>query len=346
MDASRVSQVAVLGAGTMGAGIAGEFARNGCQVQLLDASAAVLGNALKQVASAQDALVNAGQLSDAAAEAAMECITTTQSIETACWAADLVVEAVSEDLTLKQKLFQNVSEVTSDSAILTSNTSGLSISAIAEATPCPERVAGMHFWNPPHLVPLVEVTRAVGTAEATTDLLMALCRRIGKRPVLVQHDIPGFIGNRLQFAVMREALHLMSLGIASAEDIDTAMTAGPGLRYGLLGPLRTADLGGLDVFGSICEYLFPELSASTEPPPLLAELVEQGKLGAKSGEGFYNYAGDARDAVIAQRDRVLLGFLEVLKREQEAGHHGNTSDRCDPGVAKPNAQGSNLSEGS
>jgi len=157
---------------------------------------------------------------------------------------------------------------------------------------------------------------------------MGICRRIGKRPILVRHDVPGFVGNRLQFAVLREALHILSEGIASAEDIDAAMTAGPGLRYGLLGPLRTADLGGLDVFLAISTYLFAELNSDSSPPVLMEKLVKEGRLGAKTGGGFYEYSEEESSEIIAQRDRVLLGFLKVLKEEGSPRNTRNIRKGC------------------
>jgi 3-hydroxybutyryl-CoA dehydrogenase len=144
---------------------------------------------------------------------------------------------------------------------------------------------------------------------------MAEARRLGKSPIVVRRDAPGFVGNRLQFAVMREALHILSEGIASAQDIDTAMKTGPGLRYGILGPLETADLGGLDVFLAITRYLLPELNSKTSPPAVLQELVEHGKLGAKSGEGFYTYGGSVLADKLSARDRLLLRFLDALENE-------------------------------
>ena len=315
MKADDISCVAVIGAGTMGAGIAGELARAGCRVRLVDVSDAVLDRALACVADAQQALIHAKRLSKRRASSALKRITATTRLEDACDGVQLLVEAVSEDLSVKRRMFAQFDTLCPRRAVLASNTSGLSITAIARATRRPRLVAGLHFWNPPHIIPLVEVTRGNETAAGTARMLMDLCRRIGKRPILVRHDVPGFVGNRLQFAVLREALHILSEGIASAEDIDTAMTAGPGLRYGLLGPLRTADLGGLDVFAAISAYLFAELSTADKPPHVLPELVAKGKLGAKSGAGFYRYAKADRDGFLARRDRVLLGFLDVLARE-------------------------------
>jgi 3-hydroxybutyryl-CoA dehydrogenase len=174
----------------------------------------------------------------------------------------------------------------------------------------------MHFWNPPHLVPLVEIVNGEKTSEATAKLLLDLGRRLGKKPILLRRDIPGFVGNRLQFAVLREALHLLAAGVASAEDIDTAMSAGPGVRYGLLGPLRIADLGGLDVFLAISQYLFGELSSERLPPKILSDLVNRGRLGAKSGRGFYEYAAGEGQRLVTERDRRLIGFLRVLGQDR------------------------------
>ena len=316
MEAQDLSKIAVIGAGTMGAGIAGIFARAGCEVRLVDLDDQVLQRGMEQLSNTQRALITANLLSTEEAEAAFKRIIPLTDLETACDGVQLLIEAVSEDMAVKQRMFRRFDSLCPERAVLASNTSGLSITEIARATGRPDLVAGMHFWNPPHIIPLVEVIKGKETSDATAELLMAICRRIGKRPILVRHDVPGFVGNRLQFAVLREALHLLSEGIASAEDIDAAMTCGPGLRYGLLGPLRTADLGGLDVFLAISTYLFAELSSDTEPPALMAELVKQGKLGAKTGGGFYPYGEKELSEIIAQRDRVLLGFTKALTEKE------------------------------
>jgi 3-hydroxybutyryl-CoA dehydrogenase len=317
MNAKDIRIATVIGAGAMGAGIAGELARLGCTVRLMDVTPNLLRRGVASARAAARALVEAGRISRSASERALKRIGTTTSLAEACRDTDLVVEAVSEDLALKRRLFRQFEGLCPAHAILASNSSGLSITRIAAATRRPERVAGLHFWNPPHIIPLVEVTQGRRTSAATAARLMRICRRMGKRPIRVRRDIPGFVGNRLQFAVLREALHLLAAGVASAEDIDTAMTAGPGLRYGLLGPLRTADLGGLDVFSAISRYLFAELSAARKPPALLAALVRAGRLGAKTGAGFYAYTNAGRQRIVARRDRVLLGFLKVLDHHNE-----------------------------
>lgn len=327
MNAQDISRVAVIGAGTMGAGIAGEFARASCEVRLVDMNQDLLRRGMKRLNDAQKALIEAKLLSAREAEAALKRIRPLTCLETACDQVKLLVEAVSEDIALKRDMFRRFDELCPRGAVLASNTSGLSITKIAGATRRPELVAGMHFWNPPHIIPLVEVTKGKETSDSTAELLVEMCRRIGKCPILVRHDVPGFVGNRLQFAVLREALYILSEGIASAEDIDTAMTAGPGLRYGLLGPLRTADLGGLDVFFAISSYLFAELSSDISPPALMEGLVKRGQLGAKTDGGFYHYSEEELSQIIAQRDRVLLGFLKVLREEgsprnTRKGHKG------------------------
>ncbi len=313
MKAQDISKVAVIGAGTMGAGIAGEFARAGCDVSLMDMDEKLLERGENKLRDAQEVLINAGLLSSGKAAASLKRIRYLTSLKAACDQVHILIEAIFENMALKKKMFRQFDDLCPKHAILASNTSGLSITEIALATKRPELIAGMHFWNPPHIIPLVEVTKGKESSESTVKLLVAVCHRIGKRPILVRHDVPGFVGNRLQFAVLREALYILSKGIASVEDIDTAMTAGPGLRYGLLGPLQTADLGGLDVFFAICKYLFPELNSAKNPPALLAELIKKGKLGAKTGDGFYTYSEKELKNIITRRDKVLLGFLKVLK---------------------------------
>jgi len=317
--AQDVERVCIVGAGTMGANIAGEFARIGCDVRIADLNQRQLNNGMSILKNSQKALVDAKCLTQREARCALKRITWTINITSACDNIDLLIEAVSENMSLKKKMFCQFDRLCPKRTVLASNTSSLSISDIAAATKRPHRVAGMNFWNPSHIIPLVEVTKGKETSQATAKLLIDVSRRINKRPILVNHDIPGFVGNRLQFAVFREALHLLSEGIASAEDIDAAMTAGPGLRYSLLGPLRTADLGGLDVFHAISGYLFDELSVAKEPPALLSDLVKRKKLGAKTGHGFYKYTKAGVKKTIAQRDKVLIEFLRILKKERAHG---------------------------
>lgn len=318
IDAASISKVTVIGFGTMGAGIAQRFAECGYDVVATDTTQEQIDSGLALIKRNRRTLIEFGLLDDDA-EKSEQRLTTTLSFEEAVRHAQLVVEAVPEILDLKLEVFAKLDTLCAPDAYLASNTSGLSITKIASSTSEPERVAGYHWWNPPHVIPLVEVTKGERTSDDTVTALVEIAKRLGKRPIVVHRDLPGFVGNRLQFAVFREALHLLAEGIATAEDIDTAMSAGPGLRYGLLGPLRTADLGGLDVFDAVGSYLFKELSAADEPPVLLSEMVKQGKLGAKAGQGFYDFAGQSLPEIAAQRDRVLLGFLKVLQEAKKSG---------------------------
>lgn len=315
MKAKPIASAAIIGAGTMGAGIAGLFARAGSNVTMVDLDKARLEAGLKRLDLAQQALVDAGRLSLEQSRAALDRVLITTSVPEVCESADIVLEAVIEDMDIKKDLLKHVEASAPPSAILASNTSGLSITSLAAATQRPDRVVGMHFWNPPHLVPLVEVTRGRETSSTTANAVMDAARRLGKKPILVRRDVPGFVGNRIQFAVLREALHLLAEGVATAEDIDTAVSAGPGLRWAYMGPLRTADFGGLDVFNAISEYLFADLAEDKSPPGDLPDLVGSGHLGAKSGKGFYTYEGKDLGEAIRQRDRVLLGFLKALESQ-------------------------------
>jgi 3-hydroxybutyryl-CoA dehydrogenase len=320
--ADRVKTAVVVGAGTMGAAISGLLARAGLVVRLVDRTQDLLDRGLRSLRASHLTLEEAGVLTPEQARVAESRVRPLTSLGDACDGTDLLVESITENLALKQETLAAADGVCAPSVIFASNTSGLSITRLAEATRRPHLVAGMHFWNPPHIMPLVEVVRGEQTSDGTADALLQLARRLGKRPILVRRDVPGFVGNRLQFAVLREALHLLESGVASAEDIDTAMTAGPGLRYGQVGPFATADLGGLDVFHAICGYLFEELAAGREPSPLLGGLVAEGKTGVKAGRGFYDYPAGEAPRLLARRDRLLLAFLEALAREPAGGKDG------------------------
>lgn len=171
----------------------------------------------------------------------------------------------------------------------------------------------MHFWNPPHIIPLVELIRGNETSDETVNLVLELIKMIGKEPVVVKKDAPGFIGNRLQFAVFREALNIVESGIADIEDVDKAMKFGPGFRYPIIGPLETADLGGLDTFYYISSYLFNDLSDAKEPNEILKELIDKKELGVKTKKGFYDYSNGRDEEVIKKRDKMFFKMLKYIK---------------------------------
>ena len=310
MNASALSHVVIAGAGTMGASLAQIFAQAGIQVTLWNRSQAGLDRAAALIRSNQSALVAAGRLSADDSNALMERIVPTT--EYACFpTASFLLESIAEDLTLKQDFFRRISTLVPVDCILTTNTSGLSISAIGSAVAEPVRFCGMHWINPPHLVPLVEVIQGTDTGDGTMDFVYALAQRLRKKPIRAK-DLPGFIMNRLQLALLREALALVDSGAATAEDVDAAVKYGLGLRYACVGPFETMDLGGVDIFCRIANYLLADLDDRKDTPPLLQTLTEQGACGVKSGHGFYDYSGEKAAAALENRDQKFIRVLDAL----------------------------------
>ena len=282
-----IRTVAVIGAGTMGHGIAQVAAQAGCTVRLADAQAGAAERALGRVRVNLDGAVERGKLDPAARDAVLGRLQPCADARAAAEGADAVIEAVPERLDLKQALFRELEDVVDEAAILATNTSSLSIGAIAAGARRPGRVIGMHFFNPVHLMKLVEVVVHAGVAAATTDRVLALGRAMDKDPIVVQ-DSPGFASSRLGLALGLEAMRMLENGVASAEDIDKAMALGYNHP---MGPLRLTDLVGLDVRLAIAEYLHGALGSPVfEPPGILRRLVGEGKLGKKAGQGFYAWA--------------------------------------------------------
>lgn len=305
--------VLVVGAGLMGAGIAQIFALAGHQVSLVDTAVQVRATALDRCRTQCAALVAAGLLTAAEVEAAAARVAVHAELDAALAAApvpQLVVEAAAEHLAMKRMLFAALDRATPPTTILGTNSSGLSIGAIAEGLAHPERVCGVHFWNPPLLLPLVEVVCGPATSAATVRRARALLEGAGKRPVVVRRDVPGFIGNRLQHALQREAMALVAEGVATAEDVDLVVTQGFGRRLGVVGPLAICDLAGLDLVLDVDTYLLRDLNASPEPSPLLVDLVADGSLGVKTGAGFHQWTSTEIDRVIAARDAALVDALQ------------------------------------
>lgn len=315
MEISDITRVGVVGAGTMGSGIAELFAESGYEVIWYNRSETGMQRGLARVRSNQRTLVHHKILTPADAEAAMARLSPTGDLE-ALSTVPLISESVAEDLAIKRELWGKLDRLCRPETILTTDTSGLPITSIAAAVSNPARFAGMHFNNPPHLMPLVEIIRGDGTSDATCALLHALAQRLHKQPILVWKDVPGFIMNRLHVALIREALHLVEAGVASAADVDTAVKSGLGLRWAFTGPMEFMDLAGLDLSKKICGYLFSALSDAKEPSKLLQELVAAGKLGAKSGAGFYDYPAGKTQRIVDDRDEKLLKLLQ-LKSQSE-----------------------------
>jgi 3-hydroxybutyryl-CoA dehydrogenase len=283
--ANYVRTAAVLGAGTMGHGIAQALATCGIATTLVDLDRAALDKGLAAVAKNLAVGVEKGKVAPQAREAALALLSGSSDLEAAAKSAEVVVEAVPEKLELKRSIFERLDRVCASDALLATNTSSLSIAKIAEACRRPERVLGMHFFNPVHLMKLVEVVRAERTSDDAARLALELARRMGKEPIDVK-DSPGFASSRLGLVIGLEAMRMLEAGVASAEDIDKAMTLGYGFP---MGPLRLTDLVGLDVRLSIAEYLSQEIGPCFTPPRILREKVARGELGKKTGVGFYTW---------------------------------------------------------
>lgn len=292
----------MLGAGVMGRNIARVLAGGGAEVVLFSRSAATLG-------SARDTLRD---LDGAGAR-----LTYVNDLAEAVGGADLVLESVPEALSLKVALLRDVERSIADDAVIATNTSSLPLDRLADELRRPERFLGWHWFNPAHLIPLVEVIPAPATDPAVLRWSVETLSAMGKRPLALPVAIDGFLANRLQYAVIREALALVEAGAATPEQIDAVITDCLGPRWAVIGPMRSSDLAGIATAAAVAAELFPKLSTADSPPPVLTGLLEQGRTGAAAGAGFYDYpdgAGAARE-----RDRLLGVVLAALAEAREAG---------------------------
>ncbi len=286
----KIETIAVLGAGTMGRGIAHVAALGGYQTRLFDIDEGVLDEAVTTVRRNLAKGVELGKVDAADAEAAGDRLATSSELASAVEEADLVIEAVPESMQLKVETFERVVEAAPERALLASNTSGLSITEMAAATGRPERFAGMHFFNPVHIMRLVELVRGLETSDETMARLHRVAERMGKQVVEV-NESPGFVTSRINALIGNEAFRMLESGVASAEDIDTALKLG--LNHPM-GPFELVDLVGLDIRLSILEFLHRTLGEGYRPSNLLRQYVEAGRLGRKVGRGVYEYDDDGR----------------------------------------------------
>ncbi|CAM3245691.1 3-hydroxyacyl-CoA dehydrogenase NAD-binding domain-containing protein [Sporolactobacillus spathodeae] len=296
-----IEKITIIGAGTMGRGLANLFTQNNVSVNIIDSSERALEQ-LRLVFPSQTA---------------QQTISFSQKMDTAC-DSDLVIEAVPEILDIKQSVFRKIEHHCSPKALIATNTSGLSISKIASVLDYPERALGTHFFMPADIMPLVEVVKGNKTTHETADRVIRFLTRIGKKPVLIERDVPGFVANRIQHALAREAIALLEAGVASAEDIDTVVRYSIGPRLAVSGPLEQRDLNGLDVHYAIACYLYPELENRTTPSDLLAEKVKKGMLGLKSGTGFYQWP-EKTSEIRQQKNNQLLRLLNWINQEEQGG---------------------------
>lgn len=306
-------RVVVIGTGAMGPGIAQLFALGGHPVTLVGRSPESVARGVRQIESYWPTLRQAGLVNEE--DVARALITAGTDLAAACRNADLVIEAIAEDLEAKQALFREVSALVPEEAILASTTSALSATAIAQAVTHPERYINTHFAQPAQLVLIVEVVPGEKTSPHVTRRTLDLLKGIGRVPV-VSADTPGFIWSRLQAAVLREVLAMVEQGVASPEDIDKVIKFGYAARLPAMGAFEHADLGGLDLMKSIMETIWPHLDNRTDPNQgLLGEMVASGRLGMKSGRGFYDWTERNPDELRRQRDAEIIRRSRILKEQ-------------------------------
>jgi 3-hydroxybutyryl-CoA dehydrogenase len=308
-------KAAAIGTGMMGPGIAVTFALGGLEATIVSRTDEGARAGVEK-AQAQLSELSAHGLADEreALEAAGR-IRGTSNLEESCGEADIVVESAPENLEFKQELFARLDAIARPDAVLATNTSGLSITAVASRCVRPERVMTAHFWNPPHVMPLVELVKGEQTSRELMEEVRALLVRCGKTPVMVEKDRRGQLGNRLQMALWREAVHIVEEGIATAAEVDLAARMGFGLRLPALGIFEHADAVGLNMVADIMNYVSADLYSERKAPPLLGRMVEEGSLGVKSGKGFYDWSQKSFEEVRRRRDGFLYEVLAARKRK-------------------------------
>jgi 3-hydroxybutyryl-CoA dehydrogenase len=307
----EIRNITIIGAGLMGHGIAQVFAGKGYNVILVDLNDGLLAQAIKNIRSNLALMADNGIGSCKDIDPVISRIRSTTDMSEATTDAHFVVEAVSENLNLKQKVFHELDRLCDREAILATNTSVISITEIASRAEFRDRIVGTHFWNPPHLIPLVEVVRGEDTSNETMDQTFSLLQAVGKHAVRINRDVPGFVGNRLQHALWREAISIVENGIADASIVDECIRFGFGLRLPVLGPIENTDMVGTDLVLAIHEYILKHLESSPEPSPLLKNMVKEGALGFKSGRGFQDWPKEKADK---SRKRLQEYLLEAIKK--------------------------------
>ena len=303
---------AVIGTGMMGPGIALTLALGGVRATVIGRTAVSAAAGMDRARAQGRTLVESELVSRADMDRAFEFLTASPDFDSS---VDLVIESAPEDMAFKQDLFARLDAETRPDAILASNTSGLSITAIASRCQRPERVLTTHFWNPPHLMPLVEVVKGERTSDEAVERVRALLAHCGKTPVVVKKDRPGQLGNRLQSALIREAVNIVAEGIADPEAVDLVAKNGFGIRLPAYGIFEHQDIVGLDLCSAIVDYVAKDLYNEPRAPERIRELVRDGELGVKTGRGFYDWSTKSADEVRARRDAFLVEVLRYRRRQ-------------------------------
>ena len=312
----EIRNVTVVGAGTMGHSLAQVFAQGGCNVWLNDVKEGILERGKKLIASNLDTLIELEVVEKGQKGPILDRIRTTVKLEEAGKKADFVIEAIIEDGPAKKEMFSRLDKICPPGTILASNTSYMDIFKFVE-TRRPDKVLIAHWFAPPHIVPLVEVVRGPQTSQETVDTVKALMLKMGKKPIVISKFLPGFIGNRLQSALGNEVLHLLDNGYATPEDIDTATKASFALRMPILGLVKRMDFTGLDLSQKIISNAIYKIPPQRTKSKSVDNLVEKGKLGVKTGSGFYEYGGRSTEEIMKERDIKLIKLREFLKKMGE-----------------------------
>jgi 3-hydroxybutyryl-CoA dehydrogenase len=312
-----MEKLSIIGCGTMGHSIALSAAWTGFDVKVGGINEEDLSRADKGLQNKLSVMVENELVDKSEAEEIRSRITLLTSLKEVVQEATFIIEAIPEVLEMKHTLYQELEQLIGEDVVIASNTSGFTPTSLAEKTLYPERFIVTHYWNPGHLIPLVEVVKGEKTNQETIERAMAFMKKMNKQPIFLNKEIPGFIGNRLQYALFREAQALLDQGVATKEDIDAAVTYSIGRRLPITGPLMTSDMGGLDVFSSISNYLFEDLSTAKKSGRVLTSLVEEGMLGDKSGQGFYQWDENASKKINAEREKTLIHFLKLDRERNE-----------------------------
>ncbi len=313
MKAENVKNIAVIGAGMIAPGVAQVFATTNYNVYIYARRQEALPEAVEKIRTTLSMMAREGIMSESVIEPSINRIKTTTDLKEAVADAHLVIECLSENLELKQQFFLDMDKICPPETILATNTSVMSITEIASKASRRERIVGTHFWNPPYMIPLVEVTKGNDTSDEVMETTFQVMKDAGKYPVKVMKDVPGFIANRLQHALWREAISIVENGIADAATVDDALKMGFAIRLPVLAPLETADMVGLDLTLAIHDYIFKHLESSSQPSPLLRQKVEKGELGFKTGKGFQTWSAEEADK---SRKKLLEYLIDWTKREQ------------------------------
>lgn len=310
MQKMMFKNIVIAGAGLMGASIAQIFPQHGYRTTIYSHKDSSFKRAREIIANCQSTLVDNNVLTAQESQKIQENIIYTTDLN--CFKdADLVIEAISEVFDIKVEFFKKITKILPENSIIATNTSAISINDLGEHIENPERFCGTHWLNPPHIIPLVEITKGKKTKEWVTNGLVKLLNDIGKEAVILKKDIKGFLSNRLQFALLREASYLVESGVATPEDIDRTLKYGNGIRYSCSGPFKIVDLGGVQVFNNVAKYLFPVLSKEDTKSDLLMDMVKKGLNGISTEKGFYEYTKQSALEEEKERDRKMINILRI-----------------------------------